>query len=751
MRRSFTISGILFFLFSFSLWGQQEPTTAPENLKIGVVLSGGGAKGLAHIGALKVMEEAGIQIDFIGGSSMGAIVGGLYAAGYSAEQLDSIFSVTNFSTLIQDDLPRRAKDYKTKEGSQRYALTLPFDNFKLSFPSGLSRGQNVYNMLAQLTYPVREIKDFSQLPIPFFCIGTDIESGERLVLDHGSLPKSILASGAIPSLFKPVNIDGKLVSDGGITDNYPVEEMRKRGADYIIGVDVQDSLAGRKNLKTVFEILTQVNNFRTIRAMRTKRGRTDLYIKPDIKEFSILSFDRGQEIIRSGEEAAQAFKEDLVKLAQRQQVRSPQKTRPVPPDSLQIRSIEINGIENYKRSYVRGKIRVPTSGKISYQSLNNGLDNLSATDNYDWIGYQLNPMGEEVDELELNVVESQSKTKLRFGLHYDQLYKSAALVNLTHKNFLSKNDHVSMDVIIGDNFRYRFDYFIDKGNYWSFGMRSRLTQFKDNVDFGFLAEDFFDEAQRINKIQLDYTDLTNQIYLETLFLRSIRFGIGFEHKYTKLRTETILLEGEQAGNYTVLERSHGFGPFGYMEYDGYDNRYFPSRGIYFRGDFNSYLFALNETFDFKQNAILKGNVGYAFSPFQRLDFRMSASMGVQMGHSDMKALDFSLGGYGNNYVNNIEPFFGYDFNSAIGNSFIKALAQLDYHLFPKHHLMLGYNIANIGDNLFKDGKIFEAPEFSGTSIGYGVETFLGPLELYYSFSPEKVSRGQWFVSLGFWF
>lgn len=744
---------LVFLLLTFPMWSQQD-TLTEKNFKIGVVLSGGGAKGLAHIGALKVIEDAGIKIDYIAGSSMGAIVGGLYAAGYSAHQLDSIFEVINFSRLIQNDLPRRSKDFSAKEGSRRYALTLPFDDFNLSFPSGLSGGQSVYNMLNRLAYPVREIEDFDQLPTPFFCIGTDIETGERLVLSKGSLSKSILASGAIPSLFKPVEIDGRLVSDGGITDNYPVEEMRKRGVDYIIGVDVQDSLANRKKLRSVFEILTQVNNFRTIEAMKIKRPRTDLYIKPDITNFSILSFDQGKEIIESGRQAASKLKAKLEALAQRQgDSTSPERDRfqPIIPDSLLIDEIHLTGMHHYKRSYVRGKIKVPIHEEISFDLLEQGLDNLAATNNYEWIGYHLEPVGSGKDRLEMDLQESESRTKLRFGLHYDQLYKSAALVNFTHKNFLSRNDFISLDAIIGDNFRYKFDYFIDKGNYWSIGVKSRLTQFNDNVDFGFIREDVLKEDDRINKIQLHYLDLTNQFYAETFFWRMFRFGIGFQHEYTNLRTETIILNEQRARDHSVLERSHNFGPFGYLEYDGYDDSYFPTKGGYFRGDFHSYLFSAGETFEFKRFAVLRGELGMAFSPLSRLTFRLNAATGLYFGQTDMRALKFSLGGYGNDYVNNIEPFFGYDFNAGLGDSFIKASGQVDYQIFPKNHLILGYNIANVGDGLFKQGKIFEAPDYSGVFLGYGIETFLGPLELYYSFSPEKVSESQWFVSLGFWF
>ena len=160
MKKTLLIFAFLLPLLSF---GQQK-----EDLKIGLVLSGGGAKGLAHIGALKVLEDAGIRIDYIGGSSMGAIVGGLYAAGYSAAELDSIFHATNFNILIQDDLPRSAKTFYEKEDSEKYAITLPFDNFRLQFPSGLSKGQNIYNLMSRLTMHVSNVRDFEQSANPVF-------------------------------------------------------------------------------------------------------------------------------------------------------------------------------------------------------------------------------------------------------------------------------------------------------------------------------------------------------------------------------------------------------------------------------------------------------------------------------------------------------------------------------------------------------------------------------------------------------
>ena len=290
-----------------------------ENLKVGLVLSGGGAKGLAHIGVLKEIEAAGIKIDYIGGTSMGAIIGGLYASGYNAHQLDSIFEAVNFDKLIQDDLPRSARSFYERADAEKYAISLPFDHFKISFPSALSKGQNIYNLFTELTHHVQEVNDFSKLEIPFFCIATDAEKGQAIVLDQGCLPEAITASGALPSLFSPVILDDKILIDGGVVNNYPVEELRRRGANFIIGVDVQDDLRGKSELKSAPEMLLQINNYRTIEAMKHKVAQTDIYIKPNIAGFTVVDFDKGAAIIKGGEEKAKEYDSDFRALVQLQQ------------------------------------------------------------------------------------------------------------------------------------------------------------------------------------------------------------------------------------------------------------------------------------------------------------------------------------------------------------------------------------------------------------------------------------------------
>ena len=422
---------IYILIFSGLVFSQNQET---KDIKVGLVLSGGGAKGFAHIGAIKAIEDAGVRIDYIGGTSMGAIVGALYASGYSAKQLDSIFNVIDFNTLIQDDIPRSAKTFYEKEESNKYALTLPFDKFQVGFPSSLSKGQNVYNLISKLTAHVNTIKDFSKLPIPFFCIATDVETGKEIILDKGYLPRAVTASGALPSLFSPVSIDDMLLVDGGVVNNYPVDEVRAKGMDIIIGVDVQDGLKKRSALESAFDVLVQINNYRTVAAMVDKKVKTDIYIHPKIEDFSVVSFSEGRRIIESGTEAAETFHDDLLSLAAQQQKNPRQKIEFLKNNSFFVRNVEIIGNEKYTRSYVLGKLKLKIPSSVSYEDFNAGVNNLSATGNYQDIDYRFVLLGNGEYAINFTLRENNANMLLRLGVHYDDLFRSSALLILLEKD-----------------------------------------------------------------------------------------------------------------------------------------------------------------------------------------------------------------------------------------------------------------------------------------------------------------------------
>lgn len=738
---------VFLFLLSMTVICGYTQENNPEDVKVGLVLSGGGAKGLAHIGALKVIEEAGVRVDYIGGTSMGAIIGALYASGYTASQLDSIFHVVDFNELIQDNVPRSARTFYEKKNSERYALTLPFDNFKISFPRALSKGQNIYNLLVKLLYHVNDVEDFSRLPIPFFCIATNVETGEPVMLDKGYLPEAILASGSFPSLFNPVEIGDDVLIDGGVVNNYPIDELKALGAEVVVGVDVQDALANRDELNSAADILLQINNYRTVNDMKKKSKHTDVYIKPAIEDFTVVSFDEGPRIIVNGEVAARKQIGELKALAARQT--TPPRSMHVPvQDTVDINGLTLEGNDKYSRAYIKGKLRFTTSGKVPFTKLDQGMANLSATNNFESIRYRFVKDDGGEHSMLMKLQENKRTMLLRFGVHYDALYKSAALINITKKQFLFDDDVLSLDMILGDNLRYNLEYYLDKGFYWSFGFRSSYNRFTTDVDAEFLEEtEQQPPVEGLNTIGAKLSDLTNQAYLQTVFREEFSVGAGLEHKRLEIESETI---SQGDGQKAVFENSDFYSTYGFMKLDTYDNRYFPRKGLYFDGDFHFYFASSDYNNNFDGFSIAKAKMGFAMPLYRNLSFNLSTEGGFKIGKSDVETLGFFLGGYGNDLINNFTPFLGYDFISFGGDSYVKGTATVDYEFMRKNHLNFTANMANAGNGIFEDGEWITSPTYTGYAIGYGLETFVGPIELKYSWSPER-GKGLWFFNLGFWF
>ncbi|MHC0439319.1 patatin-like phospholipase family protein [Flavobacterium sp. 3-210] len=723
---------------SFSQETKQDSVKRP---KIGLVLSGGGAKGFAHIGVLKVLEEAGIKIDYIGGTSMGSVIGGLYATGYNASQIDSIFKKTNFDELINDYIPRSSKNFYGKKNDELYAITLPFSNFKIGIPEALSKGMYNYNLLSSLTRNVRHVRDFNKLPTPFLCIGTNIETGEEVLLNKGNLVQAMMASAAFPSLFTPVEIDGKLLVDGGVANNYPIQEVRNLGADIIIGVDVQDDLQTRKGLKNATRILVQITNLQSIEKMKTKRKETDIYIKPDIRDFGVISFDRGEEIIRKGEEATFAVYEKIKTLVTEETFYKKPKLK-VSSDTLEIEKINVDKLDNYTKEYINGKLRFKPGSTITYDDLKTGMNNLDATQNFSTISYCLQPGDKNGDNLDLVLKENPTQTYLKLGLHYDGLYKSAILLNLTHKKTFLKNDVTSLDIILGDNFRYDFNYYIENGFNISFGFRSRLNQFNRNVTTSISRL----EAPNpdVNLINVDFLDLTNQAYFQTIFVQKFLMGGGLEYKYLKINSPTLANEGN------IIDKSNYMSVFGYLKYDSFDKKTFPRSGLYFSSDIQTYLASSDYTNTFKPFSMAKAEIAFAKTLFRRATVKIGTDAGFNIGSDSVPYFDYILGGYGYSKINNFNYFYGYDFLSIAGNSYIKTDITLDYELFKKNHVNFSANFANLGDDIFTTVDWISMPKYSGYAFGYGLETIIGPIEIKQSWSPEMSKSYTWF-SIGFLF
>jgi len=300
--RLFIIISILSLLFYKDSNAQNTNQGRP---KVGLVLSGGGAKGFAHVGVIKAMEEAGLYPDYITGTSMGSIIGGLYAMGYSADEIKEIGLSIDWDKVLSNEISLDKVAIEEKDYYDRFIIELPFRNKKIGLPQGLIEGQELGLLLSKLMRPAHHIHDFDSLSIPFKCIAVDIENGEAHVLDSGSIVQSVRASMAIPTFFTPVLMNNTLYIDGGLLRNFPVDEVKEMGADIVIGVFVSNELSEKEDLNSMVNLLAQSAFVHSALDSEEQKKGVDIYIEPDISEYSTASFWSTDKIIASGELAGQ--------------------------------------------------------------------------------------------------------------------------------------------------------------------------------------------------------------------------------------------------------------------------------------------------------------------------------------------------------------------------------------------------------------------------------------------------------------
>ena len=727
---------ITFFLFISVIFFSQE-----KQPKVGLVLSGGGAKGFAHIGILKEIDKAGIQLDYIGGTSMGALVGGLYAAGFTGNQIEMIAKETDFVSVLRDMLPRSSSTFFEKEYLEKTGITLPVKKGAVGLPKAVSRGQNVLSFLFELLDSTDGLEDFSKLPIPFFCIATDVENGRAVLIEKGSLPIALRASSSFPTLLNPVFLEEKLLIDGGLANNFPVSILKSKGMDIIIGVDVEGELSGKDKLSSAVDILNQIVSYQMYRKSAEEKEKLDVYIHPEISKFSVVDFDKKNEILESGNEAAKKYREVFQQIAAKQIIKKKKKLLKINRSKRYISKINLVNNNNYSRAFVLGKLNIKVGDSISRQEISKRIYLLSATKSYERIDYQLKKQNDNSYHLNFTLKEADEDATLSLGVHYDYLYKSGLLANYSQKHLFLENDLFSLNVILGDNLRYNLNYFVDNGFYISYGFRSRYNHFRANSKFNPVVSKY----PSINSIDLKHTDISNQLFVQTTFDRKFALGLGIEHKHLKASTETITI----SGNETIIDNSEYFSTFGYLKLDTYDKKYFVTKGYFADLNFKWYLKSSDYNNNFKSFAQAKGTLGFATTFVDRFTFQMTNEAGFTLNNSIPDIFDFHLGGYNQNYINTFTSLYGYDFAELSDTSFFKSEFKFNYRFTEKQYVSFIANYARLDDNVFESIGVFTGIK-SGYAFGYSYDSLVGPLELKYSWSPDT-NQNFLLFNLGFWF
>ena len=414
-----------------------EPVAEGERERVGLVLSGGAARGLAHIGVLKALEEQGVLIDAIAGTSMGAVVGGLYAAGYSIAELEQLANGLDWQQALSDAPPREDIPFRRKQDDRDFLVKqkLSFrDDGSLGLPLGVLQGQNLALLLEKLFARVGAVEDFDQLPIPFRAVAADIATGETVVFSQGHLALAVRASMSIPAVLTPVEVDGRLLVDGGISNNIPVDIARQMGVDRVIVVDIGSPLATTESLQTVFNILNQSVALLTRRNSEAQLATlqpNDILIQPELAGFGITDFARAQGMMDAGYRAADALQWRLVDLAQavQEQLRVPsnrKKTKQVPL----ITSVRIQNTSKVGDEVVRYYIRQKVGEPLQLEQLQKDMGTLYGLEYFDRVEYRLQPE-KGGNALVINATDKPTGTDyLRLGLNLSDDLRGDSVFNI---------------------------------------------------------------------------------------------------------------------------------------------------------------------------------------------------------------------------------------------------------------------------------------------------------------------------------
>jgi len=421
---------LLILLVPLAGFAETQPRT-------GLVLSGGAARGLAHIGVLKALEEQGVQIDAIAGTSMGAVIGGLYAAGYSVDELEKLALELDWQQVLSDDPPREDIPFRRKQDDRDFLVKrkLSFrDDGSLGLPLGVIQGQNLALLLERLLVHASDIRDFDRLPIPFRAVATDIANDKKVIFRSGHLPQAIRASMSIPAVFAPVEIDGRLLVDGGMVDNVPMDVARDMGVDRLIVVDIGTPLLPREQLLTVVDVLNQSITMMTRRNSEAQLATLrpeDLLVQPMLAAFGSTDFGRAEQLIDAGYRAADALGGRLATMRSESGGNlSLSLARSAEPRTPLITAVRIENDSKVGDAVIRRHIRQQIGKRLDVQDLQKDMGTLYGLDYFEQVEYRI-VHGKPGNTLVVTAREKRSGTDyLRLGINLSDDFRGDSAFNI---------------------------------------------------------------------------------------------------------------------------------------------------------------------------------------------------------------------------------------------------------------------------------------------------------------------------------
>lgn len=615
MPRVISIFALLVICLAASVSAAEQIREPPP--KLGLVLAGGGARGAAHVGVLKILDELDIRPDVIAGTSMGAIIGGLYATGLSADEIEQILNDIDWDRAFADTPGRAQQTMRRKQLDRDFLVKrrLGLNQGGFQVPLGALQGQHLDQILKRILSHAVSVKDFDDLPVPFRAVATDIVTGEPVILGQGSLVQAIRASMSVPGVFAPVIVDDRMLVDGGLAMNTPVEVAAAMGAERLIVVDLSIPMLERDEIRSVINITEQISNLLTRRntqASLEQVGAGDVVIVPDLGDISSAEFDRAAEAVGAGERAARANLKQLRQIAGARA--APEPLPNIVEEAVVVGFIDIHNTSDLNDSILRARVRHPVGGKLDLDRLESDLDAIYALDVFDVVRYEIVRDDERGTGILITAEERHwGPNYLQFGMALTSDFDAVSDFTLGAaytRNALNRlGGDLRVSGSIGRFTSLDFDLYqpLDLGANWF--VRPQLFGQREHRDF--FIDDFSLGTAEIDNWGVRLGGGRN-------FGHKFQLRANLEWSKEKVSLVRGLLDGVEV-DYDIAEAGLG------ARYDSLNNINFPTRGAQFDLEWRRSLDELGADEDWNQyrltgvSAISRGRHTYLARVFAGLN------------------------------------------------------------------------------------------------------------------------------------
>lgn len=703
-----------------------------EYPRIGLVLSGGGAKGFAHIGVLKVLEEEKIPVDIIVGTSIGSIVGGLYAIGYSAEEIEKMAKLEDWDRLLTDEISREQLSQNTKKEKQRYGASIPVsDEYRPVVPLGVVDGQNIINVFCNLTGNLPKNADFSEFPVSYACIGTDMESGKEVVICNGFLPTAIYSSMTIPGVFLPIEHNGYYMLDGGLVNNFPTDVAKNMGADIIIGVDIRNELYSRDEIQSIEHIMDQLINFYALGKDSLNKSLCDILIRPDISGFNVYSFNSRavDTLIDRGMISAKMKLDELRMLREMYNLPPPKlENKYTSGNYWRIDKLTLSGNYSMNDNYILDNIDLDIPGICTAEQIKNSVDKLYGLGFFKRVYYNFD-LADDKRILNL-ILDEQPSKNINIGMRINTTDAVSILLNYTQKDYRRFVGLMSFTANFSSNPGFTIQTELSKGKLPVFGLQIDGKYSKFNV--------FYNQERSIST-EIYYGAATCYTY-KNVRNRAL-IGLGLSEEFYKGNIFNALVDSSinLSNSQTAITNIYA-----YFSADNLDDYYFPTRGAEMYAEFT---FLTDENFNRLNSVALFKNRNIIPLPGEHCILLNLYGRAIFTDYMHQFKQNYVGGSDYSIFYKYHLPFQSLPSITPTNNYLFIGHAGLRIKMAQKHYISI------LGNCLFENNELFPFDRYHGilgAALSYSFNSVLGPLDFTVGYA-DDYQKLVFSANAGYWF